>query len=114
MMSDMRRTDLAALCLRILDGGSFGDHRLTRTELGRLWRALSALCPCRMKLSRLSRLDPRLHPAQIALGLRVLRELKLAQVDPDGQDVDIMLIAWEAKTQLDRSPTWRAQSVKKA
>ncbi len=114
VMSDMRRTDLAALCLRILDGGSFGDHRLTRTELGRLWRALSAQCPCRMKLSRLSRLDPRLHPAQIALGLRVLRELKLVQVDPDGQDVDIMLIAWEAKTQLDRSPTWRAQSVKKA
>ena len=107
VMSGLRRTDLDTLCREILAGRSFGDHRLTRSELVGLWRSLTDRCPCRMKLSRLSHLHERLHPAQIALGLRVLEELKLAQVYPDGEDVEIMLIAWEVKTDLDRSPTWR-------
>ena len=109
MMSDLRRTDLEGLCRRILAGGRFDGHRLTRKELVRLWRSLSDRCPCRIKLSRLTSRDPRLHPAQIALGLQVLKELTLANVRLDGQDIDIMLIAWDVKTDLDRSPTWKKQ-----
>ncbi len=109
LMEGLRRTDLEELCLGILQGGSFGDHRLDRRELAGLWRSLTGKCPCRLRLSRLSQLEPRLHPAQIALGLRVLSELDLASVRPDGPDVDVMLIAWDEKTDLNNSPTWRAQ-----
>ena len=106
MMIDIRRTDLEALCRDILNGGPIGDHRLTRTELGWLWRSLSGQCPCKLKLSRLSRLESRLRPGQIAAGLRILAELELARVRLDGPDIHIMLMAWEDKTDLDRSPTW--------
>ena len=109
VIADIRRADLEGLCRHILDEGVFGDHRLTRREMARLWRALSEQCPCRMKLSRLTRIDAGLHPAQIALGLRVLKELHLANVRLDGQDIDIMLIAWDEKTDLNRSETWRKQ-----
>ncbi len=109
LLEGLRRTDLEDLCRHILKGGAFGDHRLTRHELAALWRSLTGKCPCRLRLSRLSQLEPRLHPAQIALGLRVLSELDLASVRPDGQDVDVMLIAWSEKTDLNDSPTWRAQ-----
>ena len=108
VMSHMRRTDQQALCRHILEGGGF-DCRLTRAELAGLWRGLQRRCPCRIKLSRLGRIESRLHPAQIALGLRVLSELDLASVRLDGQDIEIMLIAWEDKTDLERSPTWRMQ-----
>ena len=109
LMSGLRRTDLEQLCRHILEGGSFGDHRLDRRELAMLWRSLTGRCPCRLRLSRLSQLEPRLHPAQIALGLRVLSELNLASVGTDGQDAEIMLIAWDEKTDLNNSATWRAQ-----
>ena len=108
VISELRRTDEEALCRQILAGGSF-DCRLSRAELAGLWRALESVCPQRLKLSRLSALEPRLRPTQIALGLRVLSELDLASVRAEGGDVDIMLIAWQAKTELDRSPTWRSQ-----
>ena len=103
---DMRRTDLEQVCRNILTGGSFADHRITRTELVMLWRALQNKCPCKCRLSRLGSIEPRLRPAQIALGLRVLSELDLAGVQLDGQDIHIMLIAWEVKTDLNRSRTW--------
>ena len=110
MMTALRRTDLAALCGSILAGGSLGDHRLSRAGLAGLWRNLSAQCPCQTRLSRLGRLDGRLHPAQIALGLRVLQELGLANISRHGEDVQIMLVAWQDKTDLDLSPTWRQQN----
>ena len=110
MMTALRRTDLAALCGSILAGGSLGDHRLSRAGLAGLWRNLSAQCPCQTRLSRLGRLDGRLHPAQIALGLRVLQELGLANISRHGEDVQIMLVAWQDKTDLDLSPTWRRQN----
>ena len=110
VMAHMRRTDQQAQCRQILTGGGF-DCRLTREQLGNLWRALGRVCPCQTHLSRLGALEPRLRPAQIALGLRVLAELELASVRLDGEELDLRLIAWEVKTDLDRSPTWRAQSV---
>ena len=109
LMEGLRRTDLEELCRHILEGGPFGDHRLDRKGLGVLWRSLSGRCPCRVRLSRLGQMEPRLHPAQIALGLRVLSELGLAAVRPDGENVEILLIAWDEKTDLNNSPTWRAQ-----
>ncbi len=114
LMVDMRQTDLAGLCRHILERGGPCGRTMTRAELVRLWRTLEGRCPCRVRLSRLSGLDGKLHPAQIAMGLRVLSELGLAAVGTDGQDVDVRLIAWTDKTELDRSPTWRAQSRKKA
>ena len=107
MMSGLRRTDLEALCGGILAGSESGDHRLDRRQLAGLWRNLSAKCPCRVRLSRLGGLDERLHPAQIALGLRVLQELGLAQIALRDREAQILLVAWEDKTQLDNSPTWR-------
>ncbi len=109
LMVDMRRTDLEGLCRHILERGGPCGQSMTRPELVRLWRALESRCPCRVKLSRLSELDGRLHPAQAAMGLRVLSELGLAAVSLSGQDVDIRLIAWTDKTELDRSPTWKAR-----
>ena len=109
LMVDMRRTDLEGLCRHILDRGGPCGCRLARPELVRLWRTLEGQCPCRVRLSRLSGLDRALHPTQIAMGLRVLSELDLAAVCPDGQDVEVRLIAWKDKTDLNRSPTWRSQ-----
>ena len=109
VLEGLRRTDMDGLCRDILQGGPFGEHRLTRQELAGLWKALTRQCPCQTRLSRLARIDSRLHPAQISLGLRVLSELDLATVRMDGQFIHIMLIAWEDKTDLDRSPTWREQ-----
>ncbi len=109
LMEGLRRTDLEGLCLHILSGGDIGASRLTRRELVGLWRRLEVRCPCRVRLSRLSQLEPRLSPDQIALGLRVLSELHLAAVGIDGDDVDVMLVAWDEKTDLDNSPAWRAQ-----
>ncbi len=113
VLSELRRTDLEAMYRDILAGGRF-DCTLTRQELGHLWRALEKRCPCSLKLSRLGRVDARLQPEQIALGLRVLTELGLATVQLEERDVRIMLVAWEEKTDLDRSPTWRGQSAGKA
>ncbi len=110
MMTGLRRTDLAALCARILAGGGIGDHRLSRTELAGLWRSLDGRCPCQTHLSRLGSLDSRLRPAEIALGLRVFTELGLANVSLRDDQVQIMLVAWQSKTDLDRSPTWRQQN----
>ena len=110
LMVDMRRADLEGLCRHILDRGGPCGCRLSRPELVRLWRALEGRCPCRVRLSRLSELDGRLRPAQIAMGLRVLSELDLTAIRTDGPDVEIRLVAWTDKTELDRSPTWRAQS----
>ena len=110
MMTGLRRTDLAALCAGILAGGDIGDSHLRRTDLAGLWRSLSEQCPCQVRLSRLGSLDPRLEPAQIALGLRVLSELGLANVSLRDGQVQILLVAWQSKTDLDRSPTWRRQN----
>ncbi len=111
VMSALRRTDMDALCREILSGGSLGGHRLTRSEISGLWRSLTAQCPCKVRISRLSRLDSRLDAAQIALGLRVFAELGLANVRFTDQDMDLSLIPWQEKTDLNNSPTWRAQVV---
>ncbi len=109
LIADMRPTDLEALCRHILESGGCAGLRLTRQELVRLWRALEDRCPCKVRLSRLSGLDGSLRPARIAMGLRVLSELGLATVRLDGENVDLALVAWTEKTDLDRSPTWKAQ-----
>ena len=91
-----------------------GDHRLTRAEITQLWRSLSRQCPCKVRLSRLGRLESRLEAAQIALGLRVFAELGLVNVRFTDQEADLSLIAWTEKTDLDNSPTWRAQAERRA
>ena len=109
LMTDIRKTDKTGQYRRILTGGDPGGAHMTRTELGWLWRSLTGLCPCRVPLDRLGQIEPRLRPGQIALGLRVLDELALANVTLDGSDVAVALNAWEVKADLNRSQTWRSQ-----
>ena len=110
VMTAMRRTDQGALCRDILSGEAAGEYHLTRPEISDLWRSLTVQCPCKVRMSRLSRLDERLRPAQIALGLRVFAELGLASVRFTDQEAEISLISWQEKTDLNNSPSWRAQS----
>ncbi len=114
VMNGLRRTDQEALCRDILSGGPIGDHRLSRAEITQLWRSLSRQCPCKVRLSRLGRLESRLEAAQIALGLRVFAELGLVNVRFTNQEADLSLIAWKEKTDLDNSPSWRAQAERRA
>ena len=110
VMAALRPVDMTARCRDILSGGPIGDYRLTRPEISDLWRRLKAQCPCRVRLSRLGKLDGRLESAQIALGLRVFAELGLANVRFTDEDMDLSLAAWQEKTDLSNSPAWQAQS----
>ncbi|MCD7768891.1 MAG: single-stranded-DNA-specific exonuclease RecJ [Oscillospiraceae bacterium] len=107
VLLDLRRTDRQALCRRALEGQTGAGQRLTRSELGRLWRSLARRSPVHLGVGRLEGIEPGLDPVQIALGLRVLSELGLAAVRTDGQSVDITLIVREGKADLMQSVTWR-------
>ena len=108
LVLDIRRADHRDACRCILQGGSAGGMRLSRGELGRLWRGLAARSgPIRCCLRSLPELEPRLHPGQIALGLRVLEEVALARVSLLGEDIEIMLTKSDGKADLETSPAWR-------
>ena len=108
LVLDIRRADHCESCRRILQGGSAEPARISRGELGRLWRALEGQCsPACCTLRSLPSLEPRLHPAKIALGLRVFRELDLASVVFVEERIEIMLTNSADKAQLDDSPSWR-------
>ena len=109
VIEDMRRAGQERLCRHILEGGDLGGCRLTRPEISGLWLTLRRRCPIRCRLTHLADVEPRLRPAQIALGLRVLKELGLADARLDGREIAIALNDWDTKTELDRSPTWREQ-----
>ena len=111
VMIDLRPADGETLCRRILEPYSIPpeEYRLGLEAQRGLFRALSEHCPIHSALDRLGDIDKRLSPAQVAWGLRVLREVDLADIRLAGQDIEISLNPWEGKVDLDRSPTWRIQ-----
>ncbi len=111
LVLDIRRADHCDACRCILQGGSADPLRLSRNELGRLWRSLAARsAPIVCSLSALSELEPRLHPAKIALGLRIFNEVSLAQLRFDNDQIRLELTAADGKADLENSPAWRRYS----
>ena len=107
LMQALRRTDNSDLCRQLLEGGSVERLYLNRGELVRIWRSLEQLCPIKTALRELGSIEPRLHPAKIALGLRVLRELSLAEISYEDEDIRIMLTHRDGKADLTQSAAWR-------
>ncbi len=104
---DIRRTDTPELCRMALDGQVGAGQALTRTDLGMLWRTLAQHGAVQMAVSRIGGIAPMLNPVQIALGLRILSELGLANVDTAGQQLHVTVITREGKADLMQSVTWR-------
>ncbi len=57
--------------------------------------------------SRIGVIAPKLYPVQTALGLRILAERGLANVDTAGQQLHVTVITREGKADLMQSVTWR-------
>ena len=90
----------------ILDGQEGHRWRITRDELGSLWRQLERRCPLRIPYAELFGTVSSLRPGQIALGLRVLSELSLAAVDADETGVGITLPDHPVRADLHDSAAW--------
>ena len=110
ILQAMRPHDASGQCRRLLSGERDPSLRISRGELALIWRALERKCPLRTSLSELGRLEPRLGPAKIALGLRVLSEVSLAELELelDGPGMSVTLPAHTGKAELMASPAWRA------
>ena len=106
----MRRHDPSEECRRLLTGSHDPSVVIDRNGLAMVWRALERLCPLETELRRLGRIEPRLSPAVIALGLRVFSELSLAELELqlDGPGVSVRLLDHTGKANLSDSPAWRA------
>ncbi len=91
----------------ILAGAESHGYRIDRGELGALWRTLTSLCPARIAYADLAAVEPRLHPGQIALGLRVFSELSLAELTPDDTGVTVALPSRPAHAELVHSAAWK-------
>ncbi len=110
VMLDLRAADLADQCRQIIFGGApDGEHALDLAAMRALFRALAAQDPLRAGLAYLGSVVPRLSGPQTAWGLRVLREVSLCDIRPNGREIEIRLNPWEGKVDLGRSPTWREQ-----
>jgi len=115
LVLDIRRADHCESCRRILQGGSAEPARLSRGELGHLWRCLESRGSClQLCLQDIPSLENRLHPAKIALGLRVFSELELARVELREERIEIRLTKSADKANLDDSPAWRRYSIQGA
>ena len=91
----------------ILFGNEAHRIRLSRSELGTLWRALKRTCPVRISYQQPDSLTPELHPGQIVLGLRVLSELSLAELKEDDAGVVISLPERVHHVELYESASWK-------
>ena len=107
LIQDLRPTNVAAMSRRILADGDTPGTTIDRAELARIWRALEGLTPLRLGLANLGKIEPRLSAGKIALGLRVLTELNLAQVRFADHDIYIMLTNKGIKADLMQSAAWR-------
>lgn len=110
LVQDLRAADCTELCRRILKGDAQADGnlRLTRGELGQVWRSLQSLGGAiRVSLGGLRSLDSRLSPGKIAMSLRVFRELRLVSVSGEGDELSIHQMNHEGKADLEHSPAWR-------
>lgn len=91
----------------ILSGLDGHGCRISRDELGVLWRALERRCPARIAYDELPDTAPPLRPGQIALGLRVLSELSLAALDADESGVTVTLPDHPGRAELHTSAAWQ-------
>lgn len=108
VLQDLRKADIAGLCRGILREGDAPGVTIDRSELARIWRSLEGLAPLRIGIGRLGKIEHRLPAARIALGLRVLWELKLAEVRfAEEEDIYIMLTNKGIKADLMQSAAWR-------
>ncbi len=108
VVQDLRRADIAGLCRRILEEGEAPGVTIDRNELARIWRSLEGLTPLRLGIGRLGKIEPRFPATRIALGLRVLQELDLAELRfADEEDIYIMLTNKGIKADLMQSAAWR-------
>ena len=107
LMQALRRTNPGIVCRRVLDGGDAPGLRMNRRELAVLWRRLTVSCPARLSVSALGTLEPSLHPAKVALGLRVLSEVSLASLQDADDELTITLTLREGKADLMQSSAWR-------
>ena len=108
VLQDLRKADIAGLCRRILREGDAPGVTIDRSELARIWRSLEGLAPLRIGVGRLGKIEHRLPAARIALGLRVLWELGLAEVRfAEEEDIYIMLTNKGIKADLMHSAAWR-------
>ena len=108
VLQDLRKADIAGLCRRILREGEAPGVTIERGELARIWRSLEGLAPLRIGIGRLGKIEHRLPAARIALGLRVLWELELAEVRfAEEEDIYIMLTNKGIKADLMQSAAWR-------
>lgn len=107
VIQELRATDVAGISRHILTAGDAPGTVIDRSELARIWRSLEGLSPLRLGLENIGKLEPRLFPAKIALGLRVLQELSLAEVRFADNDIYIMLTNKGIKADLMQSAAWR-------
>ena len=90
----------------ILEGLDRHRFRLDRHELGRLWRRLERTGPIRVEYASLGELEPKLQPGQIALGLRVLSEVGLANLELSETSVSVSLTDL-GRVELRDSAAWQ-------
>lgn len=108
LLQAMRRADLSGLCREVLTGEPPQDLRLSRPELSRIWRSLIGKTPMQTTFSSLGSIDPQLHPAKIALGLRIFSEVRLADIALNGEEVSVELKNRKDKADLMKSAAWRS------
>lgn len=108
LVLDIRRADCSESVLAVLDGRIDPALHISRSELGRAWRALeqegSAL---RFTLPQLPAQSARLTAEKLALALRIFDQLGLLTLERQDQTIDIMLTVNAPKAVLDRSEDWR-------
>ena len=107
VIQNMRRSEAPGLCRSILSGGDAPQLHIDRNDLACLWRPLARVCPLRTTFDDLPALAPRLSSAKLALCLRILSELSLADYSLDGDAIQINLFTRENKADLMQSATWR-------
>lgn len=111
VLQDLRKADVAGLCRRILREGDAPGVAINRGDLARVWRSLEELSPLRIGIGRLGKIEHRLPAARIALGLRVLWELDLAEIrfaeEENVEDIYVMSTNKGIKADLMQSAAWR-------
>ena len=108
LVLDIRRADCSESVLAVLDGRIDPALHISRSELGRAWRALEQEGPAlRFTLPQLPAQSARLTAEKLALALRIFDQLGLLTLERQDQTIDIMLTVNAPKAVLDRSEDWR-------
>lgn len=108
LVLDIRRADCTESVLNVLDGRSSAALRISRSELGRAWRALEQEGPTlHFTLPALPAQSAHLTAEKTALALLIFSQLGLLTLDRQDKTMDIMLTSGAPKAVLDHSEAWR-------